>query len=214
MDFHNYLLVLALITIGAIELAVGHVALTYPPARKYDLDFLDNSRTKGPCGMPKGELVFKFRRFRDNWKLSGKNFKCSTFALLMMGCDFACRCPNASSGYTSACANWIIKSHYSMDMGFKSFIIFFMVNWYGTLHMHSNHSDLEIISHTRTFKVGSWIRLVKNWAVILLSLQCIVWAVRNLRAFLQFESAFRPFINVFFIRWSYYNFYHDFQFLI
>lgn len=33
----------------------GHVALTYPPARRYDLDFLDNSRTKPPCGMPKGK---------------------------------------------------------------------------------------------------------------------------------------------------------------
>jgi len=33
----------------------AHVALTYPPARKYDLDFLDNARTKAPCGMPKGE---------------------------------------------------------------------------------------------------------------------------------------------------------------
>lgn len=33
----------------------GHVALTYPPARRFDLDFLDNSRTKPPCGMPKGE---------------------------------------------------------------------------------------------------------------------------------------------------------------
>ncbi len=33
----------------------GHVALTYPPARQYDLDFLDNSRTKPPCGMPKGK---------------------------------------------------------------------------------------------------------------------------------------------------------------
>ncbi|KAI5709391.1 hypothetical protein M8J76_016900 [Diaphorina citri] len=33
----------------------GHVALTFPAARKYDLDFLDNSRTKGPCGMPKGD---------------------------------------------------------------------------------------------------------------------------------------------------------------
>lgn len=32
----------------------GHVALTFPPARKYDLDFLDSSRTKAPCGMPKG----------------------------------------------------------------------------------------------------------------------------------------------------------------
>uniref|UniRef100_A0A182X6C0 Uncharacterized protein n=1 Tax=Anopheles quadriannulatus TaxID=34691 RepID=A0A182X6C0_ANOQN len=34
--------------------AEAHVALTFPPARKYDLDFLDNSRTKPPCGMPKG----------------------------------------------------------------------------------------------------------------------------------------------------------------
>lgn len=32
----------------------GHVALTFPPARKYDLDFLDSSRTKAPCGMPRG----------------------------------------------------------------------------------------------------------------------------------------------------------------
>lgn len=37
----------------------GHVALTYPPARQYDLDFLDNSRTKGPCGMPKGKFQGK-----------------------------------------------------------------------------------------------------------------------------------------------------------
>lgn len=37
--------------------AYAHVALTYPPARRLDLDFLDNSRTKPPCGMPKGELI-------------------------------------------------------------------------------------------------------------------------------------------------------------
>ncbi|XP_067135324.1 uncharacterized protein [Centruroides vittatus] len=36
---------------------LAHVALTYPPARKYDLDFLDNGRTKAPCGMPKGDTV-------------------------------------------------------------------------------------------------------------------------------------------------------------
>ncbi|KAI8119136.1 hypothetical protein CVS40_9485 [Lucilia cuprina] len=36
-----------------LQFTSAHVALTYPPARKYDLDFLDNSRTKGPCGMPK-----------------------------------------------------------------------------------------------------------------------------------------------------------------
>ena len=35
----------------------AHVALTYPPARKYDHDFLDNVRTKGPCGMPKGRKI-------------------------------------------------------------------------------------------------------------------------------------------------------------
>ncbi len=35
--------------------AEGHVALTFPPARQYDLDFLDSTRTRAPCGMPKGE---------------------------------------------------------------------------------------------------------------------------------------------------------------
>ena len=43
--------------------AHGHVALLFPPARVYDLDFLDNFRTKGPCGMPKG----KNGGFFQNW---------------------------------------------------------------------------------------------------------------------------------------------------
>jgi hypothetical protein len=48
---------IALYVLAAFQEAVyAHVALTYPPARKYDLDFLDNSRTKGPCGMPKGKI--------------------------------------------------------------------------------------------------------------------------------------------------------------
>jgi len=39
-----------------VPLAVhAHVSLTWPPARNYDLDFLDNFRTRAPCGMPKGE---------------------------------------------------------------------------------------------------------------------------------------------------------------
>ena len=38
-----------------IDTCQGHVGLTFPPARKYDLDFLDNVRTKPPCGMPKGK---------------------------------------------------------------------------------------------------------------------------------------------------------------
>lgn len=48
------LLFLLVLTTGAF-IASGHVALTFPPARQYDLDFLDNSRTPAPCGMPKGE---------------------------------------------------------------------------------------------------------------------------------------------------------------
>ena len=39
-----------------VQVSYAHVGLTFPPARKYDLDFLDNVRTKPPCGMPKGKL--------------------------------------------------------------------------------------------------------------------------------------------------------------
>lgn len=50
------MLLVSLVTLVVlVGQAVGHVALTFPPARKYDLDFLDNSRTKGPCGMPRGK---------------------------------------------------------------------------------------------------------------------------------------------------------------
>lgn len=49
--------VLVIVLIACVQyMTWAHVALTYPPARHYDLDFLDNSRTKGPCGMPKGNL--------------------------------------------------------------------------------------------------------------------------------------------------------------
>lgn len=40
-----------------------HVSLTYPPARKYPLDFLDVIRTPPPCGMPKGKELFWFSSF-------------------------------------------------------------------------------------------------------------------------------------------------------
>jgi hypothetical protein len=52
---------LFLVFLASCDFTVAHVALTYPPARKYDLDFLDNSRTKGPCGMPKGEYSWNVR---------------------------------------------------------------------------------------------------------------------------------------------------------
>lgn len=32
----------------------SHVSISFPPPRTYGLDFLDNVRTKGPCGMPRG----------------------------------------------------------------------------------------------------------------------------------------------------------------
>lgn len=44
-----------LIVGAALPYCWTHVALTYPPARNYALDFLDSARTKGPCGMPKGQ---------------------------------------------------------------------------------------------------------------------------------------------------------------
>lgn len=54
-DIKHFTLTLTVLVLSCAPLISAHVALTYPPARKYDLDFLDNSRTKGPCGMPKGE---------------------------------------------------------------------------------------------------------------------------------------------------------------
>lgn len=45
--------------------AEAHVALTYPPARALDLDFLDNARTKAPCGMPKGKIYFTLFYFQS-----------------------------------------------------------------------------------------------------------------------------------------------------
>lgn len=49
--------IVALLALMWLGVARAHVALTYPPARHYDLDFLDNARTKGPCGMPKGKRL-------------------------------------------------------------------------------------------------------------------------------------------------------------
>ena len=46
---------LALALAQLVSVSEGHVALTFPAARRFDLDFLDNLRTKAPCGMPKGK---------------------------------------------------------------------------------------------------------------------------------------------------------------
>ncbi len=51
----------------------AHVSLTYPPARKYQLDFLDTVRTSKPCGgMKKGSLKTKLPAGQDitvSWHL-------------------------------------------------------------------------------------------------------------------------------------------------
>ncbi|XP_076338554.1 uncharacterized protein LOC143240269 isoform X1 [Tachypleus tridentatus] len=51
------LMTVSVILCVVVGTAVAHVALTFPPARKYNLDFLDNGRTKAPCGMPKGDIA-------------------------------------------------------------------------------------------------------------------------------------------------------------
>ena len=52
----SLVIIFALAISGKLSKVEGHVALTYPPARKYDLDFLDTLRTEGPCGMNKGNV--------------------------------------------------------------------------------------------------------------------------------------------------------------
>ncbi|XP_052090398.1 uncharacterized protein LOC127727039 [Mytilus californianus] len=45
------LIVFTLCTFSGVA---GHIALKFPPARKYAFDFMDNIRTIAPCGIPKG----------------------------------------------------------------------------------------------------------------------------------------------------------------
>ncbi|CAK8683068.1 unnamed protein product [Clavelina lepadiformis] len=43
---------LSAVIILQVWTAEGHVRLTFPSARQYAIDFLDNGRTVGPCGFP------------------------------------------------------------------------------------------------------------------------------------------------------------------
>ena len=49
-------LILAFLISFCADFTSAHVGLTFPPARRFDLDFLDKIRTKPPCGMPKGKI--------------------------------------------------------------------------------------------------------------------------------------------------------------
>ena len=40
--------------LGLVSYSTAHVVLTYPIARTYRMDFLNNKQTPAPCGMPKG----------------------------------------------------------------------------------------------------------------------------------------------------------------
>lgn len=54
---YNLFIYLLLININFVH---NHVSLTFPKARSPDLDFLDNGRTKAPCGVPKGRPFIIF----------------------------------------------------------------------------------------------------------------------------------------------------------
>jgi hypothetical protein len=49
------LLYIGIHVVFLIQNVQSHLRLTTPPARSYPLDFLDNFRTTGPCGMPRSE---------------------------------------------------------------------------------------------------------------------------------------------------------------
>lgn len=62
-----------LVFVSLLQLCCGHVSLTYPPGRDYNLDFLDNQRTKKPCGMPRGKWKTTIRageKINITWDLA------------------------------------------------------------------------------------------------------------------------------------------------
>jgi len=60
------MLPLALLTFW-LSYAYAHVALTYPPARSYPLDFLDTFRTPAPCGgMARSASPTQLKNGRDH----------------------------------------------------------------------------------------------------------------------------------------------------
>ncbi|XP_055339646.1 uncharacterized protein LOC129589127 isoform X2 [Paramacrobiotus metropolitanus] len=55
MDYRCYLYIVRLLTVSNLfHWISAHIVLTYPPARKYALDYLNNVDTPEPCGMPRG----------------------------------------------------------------------------------------------------------------------------------------------------------------
>jgi hypothetical protein len=73
MNSNSWELILAVVAC-LVYSTTSHVALTFPPARTYDLDFLDTSRTPGPCGMPKGKMFFYSKYFFDGSREKFKHY--------------------------------------------------------------------------------------------------------------------------------------------
>lgn len=85
---------LLLVAVAAVGQVSGHVALTFPRARTYDLDFLDNARTPGPCGMPRGECS-RAVCLVPGFDLSGREAEWG-----VIECSFCCGSSNRQYGQT------------------------------------------------------------------------------------------------------------------
>ena len=58
------------VLLAVTSTCLGHIALTYPPARIYAIDFLNSMRTVPPCGMAKGSsAVLRFYGNYGNFTL-------------------------------------------------------------------------------------------------------------------------------------------------
>ncbi|XP_067212529.1 uncharacterized protein [Linepithema humile] len=69
----SFLTLLMMLMTTSWRTVQAHVALTFPPARHYDLDFLDNARTPAPCGMPRGNVktsLLAGSNFNVTWHLA------------------------------------------------------------------------------------------------------------------------------------------------
>ena len=65
-NYRQEMMIWPILDLLACATCNAHVALTYPPARKYDLDFLDNARTAAPCGMPKSKSPIDWPHYNTN----------------------------------------------------------------------------------------------------------------------------------------------------
>ena len=55
MAYSSRIFVFTFVAAMLLSQCSAHVRMTYPPARQYALDFLDNVRTDPPCGMEAGK---------------------------------------------------------------------------------------------------------------------------------------------------------------